>query len=272
LALVLLFAGCAAPTPKPIRFCPGKQTASEAIEALNLRSQQVMPVRASGQCLLRYRLEGKSRKENFPVKLWVNPPGEVYLQGDVAFDATGLVFGSNSDEFWFWLKPKEISSYWWGRWTQADDLRGLALSPSAVLDAFGAVKLRNGDWSLTHGQYDILWLHNAQGDLRERIFIEPCDYVVSKIEYFNSSGVIAASAEFSEYKKIADGFFTPQLIKITAFAEDDIKNSVEISLSSINLVRLNEQQRQRLFVRPGPQGFEHIYQIIKGRTIEQKGD
>ncbi|MBE3143292.1 MAG: hypothetical protein IMZ61_05125, partial [Planctomycetes bacterium] len=108
LLLVLFFAGCAV---QPIRHCPGKTTADEAIAVLKSRREKITSIRATGQCLLRYHVEGKVRKENFPVKLWVNPPYEIYLQGDVAFDATGLVFGSNADEFWFWLKPKEVSSY-----------------------------------------------------------------------------------------------------------------------------------------------------------------
>ena len=132
--LVLFFAGCAA---QPMRHCPGKTTADEAIAVLKSHREKAVPIRATGQCLLQYHAEGKVRKENFPVKLWVNPPDEIYLQGDVAFDATGLVFGSNADEFWFWLKPKEVSSYWSGTWSQAGIWNGLAVSPMIALEAFG---------------------------------------------------------------------------------------------------------------------------------------
>ena len=272
----LLLAGCAGPVKKEALPCPGKKTADEAIASLNVNRRKFMPVRATGQCLLRYQQEGREHKENFPVKIWTRPPEEVYMQGDVAFDATGLVLGTNRDEFWFWLKPKEISSYWWGKWSQAGEFQKFPLSPSACLEAFGAVDfpasaghLTVGDWSLTHARFDILWLHNEKGELVKRIFIETCNYLVAKIEYFDSSGQVVVSADFSDYKKVADDFFVPASIKINAVADDGSVNSAQISLSSVNPAPLNEQQRQRLFVRPKPQGFEHVYQIIDSSAVEQ---
>jgi hypothetical protein len=266
--LVLFFAGCAV---QPMRHCPGKTTAAEAIEVLKSRREKAAPIRATGQCLLRYHVEGKVRKENFPAKLWVNPPYEIYLQGDVAFDATGLVFGSNADEFWFWLKPKEISSYWSGKWSQAGIWNGLAVSPIIVLEAFGVVDIRNGDWTLSRdGNFDLLVLHNDRGIIIQKIYIEPCDYVVRKIERFDDSGDIYLKAEFVEYEKAAEGFLTPSQIKIVAVSEEGGEDSVEITLSSVKTTELSSQQRQRLFVRPLPRGFNHIYQLIGGKAVEQE--
>jgi hypothetical protein len=267
--LVLLFVGCAVPTPKPVRTCPGKKTPDEAIAALNSRLSKIAPLRASGQCLLSYHLDNKPHKENFPVKLWVNPPGEIYLQGDVAFDATGLVLGANADEFWFWLKPKEISSYWWGAWAQTGMSRRIPLNPMVLLEAFGAVGVSQGDWSLTHANFDILWLHNEQGVLLKRIFIEPCDYVVAKIEYFDSSGAITATAEFSGYKQIAEGYLVPESIQIVVLSADGVEDSARISLTSVRPAQFNADQRRRLFVRPPPRGFDHVYEIIDGEVVEQ---
>jgi len=71
LLLVLFFAGCAV---QPMRHCPGKTTADEAIAALKSHREKAVPVRATGQCLLQYHAEGKVSKENFPVNLWANPP------------------------------------------------------------------------------------------------------------------------------------------------------------------------------------------------------
>jgi hypothetical protein len=267
LILVLFWAGCAA---QPMHHCPGKMFADEAIAVLKSRREKAVPIRATGQCLLRYHAEGKMRKENFPVKLWVNPPNEIYLQGDIAFDATGLVFGSNADEFWFWLKPKEISSYWSGIWSQAGIWNGLAVSPMIALEAFGSVDIRQGDWTLSHdGSFDLLTLRNDRGVIMQKIYIEPCDYVVTKIERFDESGDIYLKAEFSGYKKTAEGFLTPSRIKIVAASKESGEDSADISLSSVKPAELSAQQRQRLFVRPLPRGFDHIYLVIDGRTIEQ---
>ena len=254
-----------------MRHCPGKTTADEAIAVLKSRREKAAPIRATGQCLLQYHAEGKVRKENFPVKLWVNPPNEIYLQGDVAFDATGLVFGSNADEFWFWLKPKEVSSYWSGKWSQAGIWNGLAVSPMIVLEAFGSVDIRQGDWTLSRdGSLDLLILRNDRGIIIQKIYIEPCDYVVRKIERFDDSGDIYLKAEFAGYEKTAEGFLTPSRIKIVAVSEEGGEDSVEITLSSVKPTELSSQQRQRLFVRPLPRGFNHIYQVIDGKAVEQK--
>ncbi|MBN2020536.1 MAG: hypothetical protein JW749_09950 [Sedimentisphaerales bacterium] len=269
LACVLLLAGCAAPVQKQALPSLPQKTLEEAIASLKSQRENIRPIRAAGHCLLRYRLNDKDHKENFPVKIWTSPPAEIYLQGDVAFDATGLVLGSNAAEFWFWLKPKEISSFWWGKWSQAGLWQGLVISPIVLLEAFGAVDVSAGDWSLTHGQYDILWLHNENGELLKRVFIEPDDYVVVKIEYFDSYEIIAAVAEFSGRKKTNDGSFIPSRIKINAPALDGSVNSAEISLSSVRTVQLNDQQRKRLFVRPKPEGFDHIFKIVNGRQVEQ---
>ncbi len=268
--LISILAGCEAPMKQPIRHCEGKKTAAEAISALNSHSEKAVPVRASGRCLLRYYLEGKQHKENFPVKLWVNPPDEIYLQGDVAFDATGLVLGSNAEEFWLWLKPKEISTYWWGNWSQAGAWGRLALNSRVLLEAFGTVDFHNGNRSLTRiGNYDVLVLHGEQDTVLKMVYIEPCDYVVSKIEYLDSQRCLCR-AEFNDYETIDEGYLAPTSIKIIDTADDEGENSASISLSSVKPVQFNEQQRQRLFVRPRPRGFEHVYEIIDGTAVEQK--
>jgi hypothetical protein len=266
--LVLLFAGCAA---QPMHHCPGKTTADEAMAVLKSRREKVLPIRATGQCLLRYHTEGKVRKENFPVKLWVNPPYEIYLQGDVAFDATGLVFGSNAEEFWFWLKPKEVSSYWSGKWSQAGILNSLAVSPVIVLEAFGAVDMRQGDWTLSHyGNLDLLVLRNDRSVIIQKIYIEPCDYAVTKTERFDESGDIYLKAEFAGYEKTANGFLVPSRVKIVTVSEEGSEDSADISLSSVKPTELSAQQSQRLFVRPLPRGFGHIYTVIDGKAVEQE--
>jgi hypothetical protein len=270
---ISIFAGCEAPMQQPMRHCEGKKTVAEAIAALNSHRDKAVPIRTTGQCLLRYYLEGKRHKENFPIKLWINPPDEIYLQGDVAFNATGLVLGSNANEFWFWLKPKEISSYWWGSWSQAGSWNSLVLSPSALLEAFGSVNLHDGRLSLTRmNNLDVLVLYNEQGTVFKVIHIEPCDYVVSKIEYLNNTGKLVGCAEFADYQQVDDGFSVPTSINIISFSSDGNSDSARLSLNSVKPAKLSDKQRQRLFVRPQPRGFEHVYDIINGAAVEQKGE
>ncbi len=272
-AAISVIAGCGPVVTGPARICPPMGSAGEATAALAERAGRAVPLRANGQCLLRYYVEGAERRENFAVKLWVNPPGEIYLQGDVAFDATGVVLGANSQEFWFWIKPKQVSRYWYGKWSQAGGAGELIINPSLVLEAFGIADAGGGGrWSLSsEGGRDVLTKTNKRGGILKRIHISRCGYLVSEIEYFDGGGDLSSRAEFDKYVDVGNGFFVPKMIKMVTTAADGRQDSAKLTLGSVRPVQLNEGQRQRLFVRPQPRGFEHVYQIIDGHRVEQVG-
>src|SRR4030042_229361 len=139
--VVLIVGGGAGQMPKSVRICPGKESVTESLSLLRVQLESAVPLKADGQCLLQYHDEnGRPKKENFPVKLFVNPPAEIYLQGDVAFDPKGIILGSNKEEFWLAIRPKEISTYWWGRWAEQDGFNKLVISPKTLLEAFGVVE------------------------------------------------------------------------------------------------------------------------------------
>lgn len=269
-----MIGGCAPELQVPKRICPGKQTVVQSLDVLNARSQNAVSLRVNGQCRLQYYDGGKKHKENFPVKVWVNPPAEMYLQGDVAFDAKGIVLGSNEDEFWLAMKPKEISGYWWGEWSDANCPEMLMISPKLVLEGLGivAVDSDQGNWSLSneHG-FDVLTRNNNQGMIQKRIYVDCCDYMIEKIECFDASGKAIAVVELSKYKEVIEGFFVPAGIKITTYGEQAVEDSVEVnfSLKSIKAANFTDRQHDRLFTRPEPRGFENIYKIVDGEMIEQ---
>lgn len=239
---------------------------------LEQRAENIVPLKATGQCLLQYYDEGrKHKKENFPVKLWTNPPSEIYLQGDLAFDPKGIVLGSNEDEFWLAMKPKEISGYWWGRWSAGPCLDNMMIGPQILLEALGITKANDQqNWSLLNeGGFDVLV--NRQGTTESRrIYIDNCDYLIRRIEYFDA-GQPAAVAELAEYKEVIKGFFVPSVIKIVNLSKDNDKDlvSIRLNLKSIKPASLTEKQRKRLFTRPQPKGFKHIYKIVESDMIEQ---
>lgn len=273
-AAALIVCGCTPELKIPKRICPGKQTVVQSLDVLNARSENAVSLRANGQCRLQYYDGGKKRKENFPVKVWANPPLEIYLQGDVAFDAKGIVLGSNEDEFWLAMKPKEISGYWWGRWSDANCPEMLMISPKLLLEGLGIVAIDSdeGNWSLSNeGRFDVLTRHDNQGMTQNRIHVNCCDYLVEKIEYFDARGEAIAVVELDKYKEVSEGFFVPAGIKITTYGEQAVEDSVEVnfSLRSIKPASFTDKQHDRLFTRPEPRGFEHIYQIVGGEMIEQ---
>jgi hypothetical protein len=270
-AVILIFSGCAAQIQKPVRVCPGKESIAESLSSLRLQLENAVPLKANGQCLLRYYAEDrKPKKENFPVKLWVNPPVEIYMQGDVAFDPKGIVLGSNEDEFWLAVRLKEVSSYWLGRWSEESRSEKLMISPRLVLEALGIAAVGDIEsWSLSReGAFDVLTKQEG-GAKTKKIYINTCDYLVRKIEYFDDDGRATVVTELDKYKELIKGFFVPTFIKIINRTDSNKEDSVQITLSSVKPANFTDKQRKCLFIRPQEQGVKHIYKIVDGNIIEQ---
>lgn len=277
---MLIFGGCAAQMGRSVRVCPGKASAAESLSLLRVQLENAVPLKADGQCLLQYYTEkGKLKKENFPVKLWVNPapaagagmnpPAEIYMQGDIAFDPKGIVLGSNKEEFWLAVRLKEISGYWWGRWSGREYPEKLMISPRLVLEALGAAAVGDEEgWSLSNeGAFDVLTKQEG-GIETKKIYINNCDYLVRRIEYYDG-GRVAVIVELDKYKEISKNFFVPRIVKIVNRAGGSKGDSVQITLGSVKPVKFTDKQRERLFVRPQEQGFKQIYKIVDGKIIEQ---
>ncbi|MCK4291705.1 MAG: hypothetical protein KAY65_00805 [Planctomycetes bacterium] len=273
--VMLILAGCGPARRKPLQVCPGKDSAAEALSALRLHSQNVTPLRATGRCRLEYYTEEKRKphKEAFPVWLWVNPPAEICLHGDVAFDPRGLVLGSNNDEFWLSIRPK-ISSYWRGRWSRNNNVQQLILSPRVVLEAIGIAAADGdaggqGDWSLSNeGPFDVLTRRSGTGLTVKRIYIHNCDYLVRKIEYLNEFGQVEVVAELDKYKEVVEGFSTPTSIKVVKRTGSGRDDSVRITLKSVKPYEFTKKQLEFLF-KPRPGRFKHVYEVVRGRSVEQ---
>ena len=273
---LILSAGCPPKVePKPI--CAGKVSAGEALSALDARSRRAGPFKANGQCLLEYHVEGKKKEENIPVKFWVNPPSGFYLQGDVAFDGKGLLVGSNEKEFWLWIRPKEVSSYWWGLWAESAKSEGLVLSPRIVLETLGIAVVGekerySGRWTLSKdSRADVLEWRNDEGVLGKRIYLDPCDSLVRRIEYIDATGRTSLTAELGDYRMLGVDSAIPLTIRITQ-RRDSGDDSVRITINpgSLKETEFSPRQLDFLFSRPAPKGFEHVYRIVGGLWNEQQ--
>ncbi len=121
-AAMLVFAGCAQEITLPTRVCPGKNSLDEALAALHAQSQKAVPLKANGTSRVRFYVEGrkKPKKEGLDIKLRVNPPAEIYLQGDKILMPKAVVLGSDEQEFWLSISPEEISTHIWGKWAEQD--------------------------------------------------------------------------------------------------------------------------------------------------------
>ena len=268
----LVLGGCKPGMRKPLPICAGKASAGESILALESQGEKVAPLKAKGSCLLEYYTEGKRKPEKEPirpVRLWMNPPSEILLHGDVALNARGVVLGANKDEFWLAIKPK-ISSYWWGQWSDGNNVQSLVLNPKIVLEAVGIVVIESnvvghGDWILSNdGPFDILTRRSVDGVMIKRIYVCSCDYLVRKIEYFDEFGQVAVVAELEDYKEVAEGFFVPTYMNVVKQGFGDRDDSVSIKLKSVKPWSYNPV----FFVRR-PGRYKHVYERIDDEWVEQ---
>jgi len=268
---ILIFAGCALEIQKPVEVVPGKESVAEALSVLKARSQNAVPLLARGRCLLQYydADKKKHKKESLTVSVLVKPPVEIYLRGDATLAPKAIVFGSNEREFWLSIRR----TCWWGTWSEQNSSEGLMINPRTVFEALGVAEIKaEENWSLSNeGAFDVL-TRQEQGVVIKKIYIYSLDYLVKKIEYFDSNSQAVAYTEMDGYKEVSDGFFVPALIKIITCRQNNGEDSLGITLDlkSIRPKTITEGMQNFYFNRRPPQGFKHEYRIISGKWIEQR--
>jgi len=275
LTAVVILGGCK-PGFRELPICPGKASMAESLLTIESKAQKAGQLKATGKCKLEYYVEDKRKPEKEPlnpIRLFMNPPAQIVLHGEVPFDQRGVILGANKDEFWLGIKPK-ISSYYMGRWSDGNDVHIPVLNPKIVLEAVGIVSVESdmaghGDWTLSNkGPYDVLTRKDPDGLLIKRIHLCSCDYLVRKIEYFDDFGQVSVVAELEDYKEAAEGFFVPRYINIIKRGFDGRDDSVRIKLKSFKPMNFSQKQKDALFL-PRPDRYKHVYKIIDGKWVEQ---
>ena len=268
---ILLLAGCAPEMRTVKEICPGKRSVDEALAALQAQAQNAVSLKASGQCRLELPVEGKKKpqKENLDVRLRVNPPAEIYLWGDKPLIPKAMVLGSNEQEFWLAIRPKG-GVYGWGKWAEQGESGGLIVNPRTLLEALGMSEIdAQQDWSLSNeGAFDIL-TKRQRGVVTKKIHIYSCEYRVSKVEFFDAEGQVAAYAELNSYQEVSEGFFVPAFIKVTTFTRDAARKPVNVTLK-LKSIQASKEWPDVIFKRPPPKGkFKNVGVIINGKWVEQ---
>ena len=271
--VILILAGCAPQMRTPKKICPGKDSVAEALAALQSQAQKSVSLKASGQCRLEFYVEGKKKpqKENVDIGLRVNPPAEIYLWGDKPLILKAIVLGSNEQEFWLAIRPKEISLYAWGKWSEQGSTEGLIIDPRTLLEALGMSGVdAEQDWSLSNeGAFDVL-TRRDRGAITKKIYIYSCEYQVSKIELFDSKGQVAACAELDSYEEVSDGFYVPAWIEVTTFSQDEARDPLTATLR-LKSMESHEKWADIIFElkRPPVKRFKNVYRIVGGTLIEE---
>jgi hypothetical protein len=268
-ALLTLF-GCEPGAKKPLLVCPGKNSSAEALSALQMQSENMVSLYTRGKSRLQYYDEkGKKHKENLDVTILVKSSDKIYFQGDMSVVKKAIIVGANEREFWLAIKPKEISSYWWGQWPDLDPSQDILINPKTLLEALGIAKVDlQAEWSLSNeGPFDILTMRK-ESVIIKKIYIYCCDYTIRKIEYFDSDERVLARMELDEYKEVTEKFFVPSLIEVTTYGSDKNEDSFAISfnLNSIEHREITASQNE-YFIRFPPKGYKNLHRLENGNWI-----
>jgi hypothetical protein len=270
---ILLLGGCVSQPQQKLQVCPGRATVAEALQTLAARAEHAVPLGANGRAVLTYHAPDRKKPErhSLDILLRFDPPMDIYLQGSVTAVPKAAIMGSNQEEFWLALRPKEISSYYAGRWQEVRDFEGLVMSPRVMLESVGLVIVPGAEpnaalWTLENkGPYDVLTQRDESGRTVKRLHIYACDYSVRKIEYFDRRGKVAAVAQLDDYRPAVEGFDVPTRIDVVSTRPDGRKDSIEMTMSTVKAIQFNEKQRQVLFNPPNTDKFEHVYHYEEGR-------
>lgn len=257
---MLLFSGCQPGTGSGVRdpLCEGKGSIEETVGVLTLQRQNAVPIQGRADCIFHYKDDkgDDKQKEVSSVNVRFVPPERILFRGNVFGEVVG--FGSNENEFWMRIKP-DMDSYWWGTKQQAADCsETMLINPYNVNEALGTVDV-SPDWELSYENgYDILTLSATDGTLAKRVYVDACDYLVSRIEYFDKEGLLKASADLSDYT--TGELVVPESIEVTHYQYGIREGSVEIRLKHVRPF-VPQDKHRRLFERPEREGFEFMYRL-----------
>jgi hypothetical protein len=271
LAGLIFIVGCAPGVQEQLQVCPGSKSVGQSLDLLRQHSETMLSFAAKGNGRLQYYDKEKKRTENGQVTVYVKSPLEIYFQADISVVPKAVIAGANKDEFWLAIRPKEISSYRSGQWSQLNSTQSLLINPRILLEAMGITDVDlQSNWSLTNeGVYDIL-AKRENGVLVKKLYIYCCDYSIRKIEYFDSDGLLSTVAVLNDYKVVSDKFSVPGSIDITTSLQGQKKDTFNLALKFSNVQALQMTERQDgLFQPSSTKGFKNIYRLIDGKWIEQ---
>ncbi len=262
---VVSLAGCHGPLRGKV--VPGKATFLDAARALQSRVDGFEPTQLTGTCTLDYPDEdGKWRRTNpFTMKLWLEPPHNLYVQIIAAPGPQGKIFlGANQEAFWLSIKP-EINTYWQGRWEDVSGVTDLELNPRVVLESLGITQFALEEtWTLENQKrMDVLTCKETEtGRLVKRFYVATKTYQVAKIEYYDQWGGLAAAVELKRYKVLDGKNSVPTGIRMSRYARDELQGHVTFALTDGVLRQFSDKHRARMF-RPiqSTAGYDEVVPV-----------
>jgi len=242
--LVLSGCGVTLVIDEPRGVVVGKGSIATAGAVLDEYRLQMVPVMASGE-LIYVEFEGGKRKSPLkfnPAILRFVPDRRMYFRANNLF-GEAVRLGSNGEEFWLRMKPKEVDRYWSGSWRQLRNCREqLLLSPKVMLEALGVISV-DSSWRIVNQPgVDVLVKYDGVGLPLKKIYVRTSDYLIDKIEYYGKGILVAVEVKLSGYKKIEGGVSVPGNIMITSFDEGVVQSTMKVRFKSIKRFKPSDKQ------------------------------
>lgn len=266
--LLMLSSGCSVSPDRPLS-CPPGENIHQVIRKWNENSSSRVSLRAYGRCHIEFETEEESFDENFSVKLWATQPDNIYIQGDIFFNPRGIIFGADGGRFWFAIKP-EVDTFVSGTLPAIPSPRLPALQMTTLADCLFINKIRNAEsWILEKNEkYDILCKLSNENNPLKKIYINRCDHLPGKIEYYDNTGKTSLVVKTGYYKQLETGEYFPGSISVEYPGVDKNKNLIELEFKTIKKDEFTDAQRKALFSPPDTGGYENVYRLI-GNELEK---
>jgi hypothetical protein len=106
--------------------------------------------------------------------------------------------------------------------------------------------------------------------LTKRLYIDSRRCTVAKVEYFSPGGAVAAAMDLESYRSVGSGRRIPARIRIVSSDPDGEESlRIAVKLDSVKEAVFSDAQLARLFSRPKPRGFKHVYRLVGQRWYER---
>jgi hypothetical protein len=258
LGSMLLLQGCSPPqAPVYTPECPTRGQSQRVLDDMRQALGASRAFRAGGDLQINYYDDRKKAKnENLTLKLWFSPPDNIFVLGSSLVGEV-LRMGTNRDEFWVRLKPKEIDSYWWGRREDLDKCGNQQIiRPDYLLLALGVFPY-DAIWIYsTIDGFDVLTDYDGLRPIR-RVYVDPCTSLPYKVELFDADSQVRLRMMLYNYSEPKEGYRYAENIDLIYLDPDGHDLSTQFRLESVRL----EEPKEKIFVRTESKGIGKIFTL-----------
>lgn len=225
------------------------------------------------------RIEIPSEKidESYSIKMFYQPVSDLYIQGDHLLMGKAIIAGGSGEQFWLWIRHKEVDSFWYGPWQNGcvDTSVELALNPSIILEAMG-LQYCQQDYKRRDCACNAYVFNRVLPDgSNKSLWFDCCDEKLRKIEILAADGSRILLCLINNYFTTPNGYQLPSKLEVTVYSDSKIaaRASLEFKPDSFDIRDYSDKFAQRYFSLPEPSRAENVYKMLPdGRFLKVSSD